>query len=354
MSLGWSSRIVANIYRASPQLLLCDGQNASFLQSRESYARPRSGTSAIRDGGKRSLLTRFAAQELDAVFNNAGTASDHQKSIDAHFTASADYWTKVYEVEDLDGTIYKQRRSAVLALVQKLKLPVEAQILEVGCGSGLTSVELAREGYAIQAVDSVDAMLERTRQHAEDAGLGDRVITSKRDVYDLGYPENTFDLVLIIGVAPWLYSLDKAVREVARVLRPGGYLIATVDNWWRLNRWLDPRHIPALAPVRRQVRRILERLGLMEPAGAAARLHSIRKFDACLSMCGLKKMEANTLGFGPFCFLGCKLPDSSGLKVHHWLQNLADRGVPILRSMGTHYIVLAKKEVSAPALPRRS
>ncbi len=151
--------------------------------------------------------------------SDVSTEIAHQNSLNAHFEASSAYWTDIYEFEDVDGTIYRQRRSAVLALAQKLALPTESPILEIGCGSGLTSVQLAREGYTIQAVDSVDAMIKRTRRHAEEAGVGDRVITSMRDVYDLSYPDSTFDLVLKIGVAPWLYSLDKAVREVVRVLR---------------------------------------------------------------------------------------------------------------------------------------
>jgi 2-polyprenyl-3-methyl-5-hydroxy-6-metoxy-1,4-benzoquinol methylase len=286
--------------------------------------------------------------------SSVSTEADHQNRLNAHFEASSAYWTDIYEVDDVDGTIYRQRRSVVLALAEKLALPPEASILEIGCGSGLTSIELAREGYTIQAVDSVESMIKRTRQHAEEAGVGERIITSLRDVYDLGYPDSSFDLVLKIGVAPWLYSLDKAVREVVRVLRPGGYLITTADNWWRLHRWLDPRYLPPLAPIRRRIRDVLERLALIGPRAASTHLHSIREFDDCLSIAGLTKIEGRTVGFGPFSFLGCKLlPDSFGVKIHHRLQDLADRGVPILRSMGTHYIVLAKKEVTSLASPWR-
>ena len=108
--------------------------------------------------------------------SNVSTEIAHQNCLNAHFEASSAYWTEIYEFEDVDGTIYRERRSVVLALAQKLALPTESSILEIGCGSGLTSVQLAREGYTIQAVDSVDAMIKRTRRHAEEAGLGDRVI----------------------------------------------------------------------------------------------------------------------------------------------------------------------------------
>ena len=285
---------------------------------------------------------------------NIGTAADHQSCLDAHFDAWSGYWTDIYECQDVEGTIYRERRSVVLRLAQKLGLPSEARILEIGCGSGLTSVELAREGYRIAAVDSVDAMIQRTRQHADKAGVGDRVIASVGSVYDLRYPDSFFDLVLKIGVAPWLYSLDQALREVVRVVRPGGYLITTAGNWWRLNHWLDPRYWPPLQPVRRQVRNVLERCGLAGPRGAAARFHSIRAFDSCLLAAGLEKMAGRTVGFGPFSFLGWQfLSEASGVRVHRRLQQLADRGAPILRSMGTHYIVLARKGVATSAPPGR-
>jgi SAM-dependent methyltransferase len=287
------------------------------------------------------------------VLTNCSPGVEEQKRTDAHFEAASTYWKEIYEFGDVDAAIYRDRRSVVLGLVQKLALSTEWPILEIGCGSGLTSVALAQNGYTVQATDSVDAMLNLTREHAREASVSDRVITSIRDVHNLDFPDNTFSLILKIGVAPWLHSLDKAVREVARVLRPGGYLITTADNWWRLNYWLDPRYFPPLGPVRQGVRAVLERLALRKPGGASARLHSIREFDASLAAAGLEKIQGRTVGFGPFSFLGRKmLPDSSGVKMHHWLQNLADRGTPVVRSAGTHYIVLARKGVTPSGQPR--
>jgi hypothetical protein len=50
------------------------------------------------------------------------------------------------------------------------------------------------------------------------------------------------------------------------------------------------------------------------------------------------------LGFGPFSFLGrTLLPDPLGIRLHHRLQALADRGVAGLRSTGSQYVVLARK-----------
>jgi SAM-dependent methyltransferase len=270
--------------------------------------------------------------------------AEQQKRTNAFFEAAAPHWNDLYLSSDTDSLVYRDRRSMVLAMARRLSLPIDRPVLEIGCGAGYTSVALAEDGYTVQAVDSVQAMINQTRQHADESHVGSRVITSIRDVHDLGFPDRMFGLVLIVGVAPWVHSLDKAMREVARVLRPGGYVIATADNWWRLHYWLDPRYFPPLGPVRQGVRSLMESVGLLGPKPPSACLHSIREFDAYVATAGLTKVEGRTVGFGPFSFFGHTiLPDSYGNRVHQWLQSQADHGVPVIRSTGSHYVVLARK-----------
>src|SRR5207247_10261984 len=115
------------------------------------------------------------------------------------------------------------------------------------------------------------------------------------------------------GGVPGVHDLAKAAREVARVVRPGRYLVTTEDNYWRLNHWLDPRYFPPLGPFRKTIRSVLERLALCKPSGASARLHSIREFDASLAAVGLEKIDGRTVGFGPSSFLGQKLLSDSSV-----------------------------------------
>ena len=73
-------------------------------------------------------------------------------------------------------------------------------------------------------------------------------------------------------------------------------------------------------------------------------MHSPGEFDRALSRAGLLKVCGRTLGFGPFSFLGCPLlPAAVGVCLHHRLQRLADRGVPLIRSTGAQYIVVTQK-----------
>jgi ubiquinone/menaquinone biosynthesis C-methylase UbiE len=297
-----------------------------------------------------SIATSGPPRESRPHIAQGGSDADptlkQQKLVDDFFQASASEWKELYNRPGVFEVIHQERRDAVLALVDKLGLACQVSILEIGCGAGLTSVSLAKRGYVVNAVDSVATMVDLTRQAAVEAAVGERVTAQVGDVARLPFPDNSFRMVLAMGVTPWLHSLQHSLREITRVLQPGGYLIVNADNRWRLNYALDPRCFPGLMTVRRKMRSVLERSGLLRPKPHKPRLYmySLREFDSLLSGVGLRKLEGRTMGFGPFSFFSYKLlSESFGIKVHCKLQSLADRGFPVLRSTGTQYIVLAAK-----------
>ena len=271
---------------------------------------------------------------------------EEQKRVEAHFQETAAYWKEIYRGGDVSATIYQQRRDAVMSLVDRLGLAAKSQVLEVGCGAGVTSVALARRGYHVQAVDSVTAMIDLTRQTVSDAGVEERVVPSVCDVNSLTFADDAFDLVLAIGVIPWVQSPEQVLQQMTRVIRPGGYLIVSSENLWQLHHVLDPLLNPLLVQLRPRVGDWLRRIGLRQPL-ASPRHHacSNQEFDQQLASLKMEKIESLTLGFGPFTlFFQHVLPEPLGVKLHRALQRLADRQVPVLRSGGCNYIVLARKQ----------
>jgi hypothetical protein len=119
---------------------------------------------------------------------------------------------------------------------------------------------------------------------------------------------------------------------------------------------LDPRLNPAFAPLRHLLKRTLERAGLHKPSrDPKARYRTTSYIDRIIFQNHLEKVRAVTLGFGPYSFLGSYfLPDSLGIRLHHRLQALADRGVAGLRSIGSQYLVLAGSVESASETNVRS
>src|SRR6266513_4979697 len=142
-----------------------------------------------------------------------------QEQVNAYFQSSSDYWKRVYETRELMPLIYQTRQAAVLDWISELGLPSSSQILEIGCGAGMLTVELARAGYRIDAVDAAPAMVEQTQQNGLRNGVADRVTASLADVHALLFPAAKFDLVIAIGVIPWLHDEKRGLKEMQRVLK---------------------------------------------------------------------------------------------------------------------------------------
>jgi len=274
--------------------------------------------------------------------------AEHQKVVDEHFQSHAAQWRDVYKEAGVEGEIYRKRLATVLKWVDQLAMPLGEQILEIGCGGGFSSVALAQRGYFVQAMDSVADMLNSTRESVARAGVSSSVLTSLGDAHSLTFPNNVFGLVLAIGVMPYLHSPKKALEEMARVLKPDGFLLVTAGNRWRLDHALDPWLCPALQPAKRVARKILRRSH--RPPAEATRpplqLDSLREIECWLSSVGLAKVKATTVGFQPLFRYRRFFGEPTSIKLHGWLQWLADHNVPGIRSSGMDYIVLARKRGS--------
>jgi ubiquinone/menaquinone biosynthesis C-methylase UbiE len=248
-------------------------------------------------------------------------------------------WKKVYERKDVYAVIHQERQAVSLSLLDKLGLPLGAPVLEVGCGPGFMTLALAQRGYCVQAVDAAAKMASLTRKLISRSGFADRVTVSTAEFEALPFPSDSFDLLVALGVLPWLASVDRALQEIVRVLRPGAYLIANVDNPWRLSLLLDP-----VTRLRMFAGQALRAVGLRKGVPALTRLHSRKLFDTCLARAGLDRIDGKMVGFGPFTLAQRQLlTELTGVKLHRKLQRLADRGVPVLRATGALYLVLARK-----------
>ena len=273
-------------------------------------------------------------------------ARAHQRRVDAHFAVAAPYWHKVYDEQSVDGDRYRVRRARALRLAAALGAMHGPHVLEIGCGAGGATVALARQGHVVHAVDTAPEMLALTGRAARAAGVEENVVLVSADARALPFAEDTFGIAVVLGVVPWLPAVTPMLRELRRVLRPAGHLIITADNRWRLNHLLDPRLAPPLAPLRARARVAIDgvRTRLGRSPGIRWRTHSIREFDRELRASGLEPVTGSTLGFGPFSFAGIGLfSERTGVRIQRALQRCADAGWPLLRSLGSQYVALARK-----------
>jgi ubiquinone/menaquinone biosynthesis C-methylase UbiE len=268
----------------------------------------------------------------------------HQSVVNSHFTKATPYWADVYRrQDDVDAVIFQERLRRVLALVDGLALPPLSPVLEVGSGAGHATVALAKRGFVVEAIDAVQSMVDATRANAASAGVGASIKAGLGDVHALPFADASFKLVVAMGVLDWFPSMVQPIRQLARVLEPGGYSIVTMDNQWGLRQFVEPYTNPLLRPIKAVIKR-LRGPSERNKDRALTYVASLRKTDATLREAGLEKMAGLTLGFGPFRLFNTPvLTDAAGLKIHRQLQRLCDRGIPLLRSSGGQYVVLARK-----------
>lgn len=266
-----------------------------------------------------------------------------KRSVADYFDAESSYWHGVYNGDDVLALIYQQRLSMALKYFDELSLPRTARILEVGCGAGLLTVDLARRGYTIEALDRVKSMVDLTRRNALRCGLENRVNAHIGDVYQLPFGDGTFGCLIALGVLPWVADIKAALTEISRVLLPGGYAILSADNRYRLNHLLDPACMPALAGLKGRLKKTLDRFQLRKPSQTPdVHRYTVKEFNQHLTSAGLVRIKHHMVGFGPFSFF--KYEPFSGptaVRLHRRLQEYSDRGLPLLPSTASQVLVAA-------------
>ena len=129
--------------------------------------------------------------------------------------------------------------------------------LDVATGSGNTAAAIAPHVESVVAIDIAPAMLERTRELAIKRGLTN-VSTELMDVEAMRFPDACFELVTSRIAPHHFLDIDRALREIARVVvRSGAFVVedSVVPEDPQLDRFLndieilrDPTHIRSLTP----------------------------------------------------------------------------------------------------------
>ena len=139
------------------------------------------------------------------------------------------YERRTHEVED-DHWWYRGRRLVLDSVLRRLELPPSIAILDAGCGSGRNMIELARFG-TVTGLELAQASAELARAR----GVGEVVIGS---LDAMPFADASFDLALALDVIEHLDDDRGALRELRRVVRPGGTLLLTVPAY----PWLWSEH----------------------------------------------------------------------------------------------------------------
>jgi demethylmenaquinone methyltransferase/2-methoxy-6-polyprenyl-1,4-benzoquinol methylase len=109
-------------------------------------------------------------------------------------------------------------------LVSRVNAIPGSWVLDVASGTGLVARELARTNVRVVGVDQSPAMVRRGLASVRDARLEDRVRFVLGQAQALPFPDETFDAVTFTYLLRYVDDPAATVRELARVLRPGGVM----------------------------------------------------------------------------------------------------------------------------------
>jgi SAM-dependent methyltransferase len=99
------------------------------------------------------------------------------------------------------------------------------RVLEIGLGQGADAEEIIKRGAAYYGVDLTDESVKRVKMRFELKNLSYEAV-KQGSALDLPFGSDSFDIVFSHGVLHHIPEIKKASAEIARVLRPGGELIA--------------------------------------------------------------------------------------------------------------------------------
>jgi SAM-dependent methyltransferase len=239
-------------------------------------------------------------------------------------TAQAEQFARSYDTaEDGFGSCFAYSRRRLDEVLARFLPPQGAglRLLDVGCGTGHHMRVLARRGFDVAGVDGSQAMLDHARASNPGAEL------HLADVDRLPFADAIFDYALCVEVLRYLRDPRPCVREIARVLRPGGVGLVTATPLLNLNGyWLVNRLAVAL-PVRGFVR-------LRQFFTTSGRLHRL------FGEAGFRDVAVHGVYFGPVNWIERLSPVllRPALRAWEaWDRRLADRAA--LRELSNMFLV---------------
>jgi SAM-dependent methyltransferase len=172
---------------------------------------------------------------------NSGGSPTPTASVIEHFDKlSANRgWSQLYAVSDGKSYHFHVRRARVLELLPERL----GHVLDVGCGPGVMVNAVLERGGSFEGRDLSPEMVAESIQQF---GHLPNVNFKEGDIENIDLPDASCDQVLAMAVIEYLASPDKALAEIARVLRSGGVAVITIPK----RRHIDKTMVSIATPFR--------------------------------------------------------------------------------------------------------
>jgi ubiquinone/menaquinone biosynthesis C-methylase UbiE len=236
-------------------------------------------------------------------------------------------WAEHYATERGQLPTFRSQVDIVL----KMLAGESGRVLDIGCAAGSEIVDLRRLGFSVLGIDLAPTMLQFAHRRFENDG---QVHFCQADIDQLPFPPDSMDHVVCLGVFEFLPDYGRALREIRRVLRPGGTAVFAIPTSISLYATADRLANRTLVPLWRIARRLMGRR--TTPGGKAfhRNLCNPRRFHAMLREYGLEPRQFRYSNY--FIYPFDRIPKLNE-KVAQMLEPLAS--VPFVRYGASVHLV---------------
>lgn len=139
-----------------------------------------------------------------------------------------DNWENQYRTEE-NEKFYDLAFNEILRIINPKE---NSSLLDAGCGPCNYTIRLAKSGKfgSITAADVSESALGLAALKLKENGMDSKITLKQENLTSLSFPDESFDYILCWGVLMHIPEVDKAVRELSRVLKKGGTLIISEIN----------------------------------------------------------------------------------------------------------------------------
>ncbi|MEE8359830.1 MAG: methyltransferase domain-containing protein, partial [Candidatus Omnitrophota bacterium] len=251
-----------------------------------------------------------------------------QSAVMYKFDKDAESYSDKYKGDSATSHSFSERREKV---GQHLKGIRGERALDIGCGPGVMVDQLTEKGFQFYGVDISGNMIEECKKrfgHMEAAHF------SVGRAEALEFPNSFFDVVTCMGVVEYLADDAAAVKEISRVLKPGGHAVITLPNK------LSPYRLWHKVVCNRRLVDLAKRfMGRKDPT-LVHREYTEEEYRDLLAGFGLEVEKIDYYNFNLFLFPLDKLFGRVAAIAAKRLEFLSKSG---LRRIGTGFIVRARK-----------
>ena len=99
------------------------------------------------------------------------------------------------------------------------------RVLDAGCGTGNFSMKMAALGAHVEGVDLSAPMIGYAQEKAATSEYADQLHFQLGDLYQLPFPDHSFDAVLSMAAFEFIHDDQRALDEFLRVVKPGGHVL---------------------------------------------------------------------------------------------------------------------------------